>query len=85
MAKWDKIKLKDLLSNDDSDEHAKKIGLEVAMRLRAKLHLFDDDSYDRDEVAEAIDIFEDCEGVDDFNDALGQVYDAADRSRIWID
>lgn len=92
------IKLKDILERDqynESDEHVRVISSEMAARVREstpKAWLdIDSDHYDRDldEIVENLEVLKDLEDtseplVEEFNGRLEELYDWADRRRVWI-
>ena len=80
MARWNAhFPIKDLFTDEDvGPEEAQRIGKEVARRMRARPHVFGDETFD------FVDRFEDVENQEDFNDILDELYDVADSIRVWI-
>lgn len=79
------IRLKQWLSTDDSPANAREVAGKVAERLKQELGL----DYEEIDLIPIIDEFEGIAessdaDVDDFNDVLAQLYDWADRERVWI-
>jgi hypothetical protein len=86
VAEWRmKIRLKDLLTEDDSDEYAQRAAKEVAKRLRASAikSMVGVDQYDFDDMADEFEYG--VETCDDFNGVLDLMYNFADEHRIWIE
>ena len=86
MTSWRKtINIKDLLTDDDSDEYARFVARTIAGRLQAQI----DDLMDIP-LELLIDDFYDCGDVDsgatrdDVNELLSRLYDWADYNRIWL-
>lgn len=89
MGRWRKtIKLKDLLSEDDSPENVRRVAAKVTARLKREPEYdpFGDDVFS-DVVERMNDIAKSdmagC-GCDRFNDVLADLYDWADAERVWI-
>lgn len=82
--KWQHtLKLKDLLTNDDSDETAVNVARETKIRVQnfAKSRGFEQD----DALEEITYWFDDVATCNDFNGVLNELYDWADDNRVWID
>jgi hypothetical protein len=79
-----KFKIKDLLDDDESDEHAQSVGKEVARRLKASKTkgLSGVDEFDVDDF---VDEFENVETCEEFNWVLDRFYDFADAQKIWVE
>lgn len=89
MAIWyGKFYLKDLLSEDDSDEEAQRVGKIVAERLRA--YVVSERFKNRQplfggKTEEFAQRFENVLDSEEFNDALSDLYDLADDVKVWIE
>lgn len=81
MTNWRvKVKgIKILLTEDDSDENATKVGKEVYKILSNSVYKKYFKNFDR------LEDFNNVFGVDDFNDILNNMYDYCDDNGIWID
>lgn len=84
-----KIRIKHLLSGEDSDENAQKIGKQIAGILRASSWMTADlreaETLGKDsEVRICAEEFDEVDGLDDFNAVLDHLYDLADADRVWI-
>jgi len=71
--------LRPLLTEDNSDKNAIKVGKKFYKILTSSLYKryfkeFDD-----------LDEFQDVEGLEHFNDVLNRLYDYCDENLIWID
>ena len=80
-----RIKLRDLLTEDESYENVKATGIELAKRLRGSVGFKDfaprflvalENIPQGDEIVTA---------CDRFNSIMNKVYDFADNNSIWID
>lgn len=92
---WDRtIKIKSILERDRSNEapeHAVAVAHKIAAKIRSsvppKWLNYLDDAYDRD-LDEVIDGLEamtvDADALDELNGRLEEIYDWADRARVWI-
>jgi hypothetical protein len=69
------VRIKDLLSRDDSDENAQRIATVVVERLRNTRFM----------QGFRLRFFERVETVDDFNDAMNHLYDFCDANAIWVE
>lgn len=74
--KWE-CQLRDLLTDDDGDENANKVGLELFRRLEI-LESMGGPAF------EWADNFRDNEGLDHFNGSLEMLYDWADDERVLL-
>lgn len=88
-----KIKIKDLLGDDDSNENSVAVAHEIAKRFRAEMpnSTFDvrENEYD-DEITSLIEDLEsfnlqmDQEICEVLNERIDEIYDWADVKRVWI-
>lgn len=90
---WDRtVKIRHLLTEEDSPENAAKVGAAIASILRAKLPSrwfdphsdeFDDDI---DEIAYEMSRIDaaDPKALDSVNLLIDELYDWADANRVWI-
>lgn len=83
---WDRhLKIKHLLTADDSTEGAQQVGTQIAAVLRSSAWLKDDQQRPGDsEVVMCAEEFEDIEDLEHFNTVLDRLYDLADADRTWI-
>lgn len=87
---WDRrIRIKHLLTDDDSDEGAQQTGRQIALVLRKSDWLAQDQKSSRErsgdsEVQLATEEFEEIEDLDGFNAVLDHLYDLADADRVWV-
>lgn len=71
--------MRDLLSDDTSDENSVRVAKELARRMKAS-NLFKD--YDGESIIE--DLESNVEDADYFNEVLDRFWDYCDANRIWI-
>lgn len=87
---WDRrLTIKNLLTDDDSDENAQEIGRKIAAILRDSDWLKadkeeNDERLGGSEVEQVAEEFEDIENVSHLNLVLNGLYDLADADRVWI-
>ncbi len=92
---WDRtIKIKSILEREQSNEtpeHAVAVAHEIGAKIRNsvphKWLNYLDDAYDRDldEVVDGLDAMTvDADALDELNGRLDEMYDWADRVRVWI-
>lgn len=95
---WDRtIRIKDLLSDDASEESAARIAREIAARLKRQLPAAWVETGEEVDVAlmEVIDGMasltadsyaddDSYSAVEDLNNMLAELYDWADRCRVWV-
>lgn len=84
------VRIKHLLTDDESDESAQKVGKEVATVLRTSAWAEADREFARErggdsEVIVCAEEFEEVRGLEDFNAVLDRLYDLADVDRAWIE
>lgn len=90
MTHWKhRVNIKHLITDDESDENAKKVGKQIAKALRASTWARADreyaDEYGRDsEVDICAEEFSDVDGLDHLNGVLDVMYDLADADKVWI-
>lgn len=75
-----KIKIKHLLSKDDSDENAQRVAKEIYNILSKQKYMEDENLWE-----EVVWAFDDAHTCESLNDALDSLYDYADDYRIWIE
>jgi hypothetical protein len=75
------IDLKQFLSDDDSDENARKVAGRIATVLRRQPEY---DELNFSELALIVQELETVENARELNETLAEVYDWADGERIWI-
>lgn len=88
MNPWRKtIRIKQFLSNDGSDENARKVAGQVAAVLMRQDEYGPMGDWDLVDIADGFaDLAESSDGTcADFNVLLDDLYDWADASRVWID
>lgn len=84
---WDhRLRIKHLLTDDESDENAQQVGKEVAAIIRASTWARADQKErgGNSEVIMCAEEFEDVDDLDHFNAVLDHLYDLADADRAWI-
>lgn len=87
--KWEyKLKIKDLLSDSEDEENARRVGLEIRARIEKFVSTLPQDDWlrvDLEEIAENFEIDQqDINALDQVNYRLEELYDIGDRYRIWI-
>jgi hypothetical protein len=75
------IDLKQFLSDDDSDENARKVAGRIATVLRRQPEY---DEVNFSSLAMVVQDLETVENARELNETLDEVYDWADGERIWI-
>ena len=96
MANWrKKIKLKDLLEEDESDEAVREVARQFVERLKRQSEYPDDFGFEL--IVQEFDDMSHCSSTgtdvyggrftlcDWFNKVLNDLYDWADYERVWID
>lgn len=94
VGRWRKtVKLKDLLSLDDSDENVRRVAKAMSDRLKRQKD-YEEDGYDDfsqtvDDMAQLATCADDEHDggytlCDHFNDCMAAIYDWADAERVWI-
>lgn len=73
------FKVKDLLSEDDSDANAVLLGRKVAARLR------DSAVFNPHHAHKLERRFKEVTSVHEFNNVMDELYDIADAQRVWIE
>jgi len=76
------INIKQFLSEETRDiEIVKNIGESIAGALTRGTKRFKCDTYGLDDI---LDMLRDIESLEDFNETLDELYDWADRNRVWL-
>jgi len=86
MANWKyRVNLKHLLTEDDSDENAIRVGKEVARIVRVSTWYKENTKIDPySDLEETLEFLETVNDVEEFNYYLDWLYDLADAERAWI-
>jgi hypothetical protein len=82
---WDrKVKFRDLLSDDTSDENAVRVGKGIAKRVSGAVP--EGDRFRDDDLTDIIERLNEVEDCDELNDCLSDLYDWGDRGkRLFVE